>query len=118
MEPTAPLRIINCVLSLNRNYDGFVVPRLDAFQNSFPNILTVSGLKTAMEGYPSADEFVKQALRYNDANRARVLDQVVKWLVGIGGDEGADTQLAAWNKLTAQPWRIMSIGLRDWAHRF
>ena len=25
---------------------------------------------------------------------------------------------AAWNKLTDQPWLIMSIGLRDWAHRF
>jgi transposase len=24
----------------------------------------------------------------------------------------------AWNKLMAQPWRIMSIGLRDWAHGF
>jgi transposase len=24
----------------------------------------------------------------------------------------------AWNKLLDQPWRIMSIGLRDWAHRF
>ena len=24
----------------------------------------------------------------------------------------------AWNKLIAQPWRIMSVGLRDWAHRF
>ena len=24
----------------------------------------------------------------------------------------------AWNKFTDQPWRIMSIGLRDWAHRF
>jgi transposase len=23
----------------------------------------------------------------------------------------------AWNKLTDQPWRIMSIGLRAWAHR-
>ncbi len=23
---------------------------------------------------------------------------------------------AAWNKLTDQPWRIMSIGRRDWAH--
>jgi transposase len=23
----------------------------------------------------------------------------------------------AWNRLTDQPWRIMSIGLRDWAHR-
>ena len=24
----------------------------------------------------------------------------------------------AWNKLTDQPWRIMSIGMRDWAHQF
>ena len=24
----------------------------------------------------------------------------------------------AWNKLTDQPWRIMSIGLRDWVHGF
>jgi len=23
-----------------------------------------------------------------------------------------------WNRLIHQPWRIMSIGLRDWAHRF
>ena len=23
-----------------------------------------------------------------------------------------------WNKLTDQPWRIMSIGLRDWVHGF
>ena len=24
----------------------------------------------------------------------------------------------AWNKLEAQPWTIMSIGLCNWAHRF
>ncbi len=24
----------------------------------------------------------------------------------------------AWNKLADQPWLIMSIGLRNWAHRF
>ena len=24
----------------------------------------------------------------------------------------------AWNNLTDQPWKIMSIGLRDWAHRY
>jgi hypothetical protein len=24
----------------------------------------------------------------------------------------------AWNRLAEQPWTIMSIGLRDWAHRF
>ena len=22
----------------------------------------------------------------------------------------------AWNQLTQQPWKIVSIGLRDWAH--
>ena len=29
-----------------------------------------------------------------------------------------DHACAAWTKLTDQPWRIMSLGLRDWAHRF
>ena len=24
---------------------------------------------------------------------------------------------AAWTRLTDQPWRIMSLGLREWAHR-
>jgi len=24
----------------------------------------------------------------------------------------------AWNRLEAEPWTIMSLGLRDWAHRF
>jgi hypothetical protein len=24
----------------------------------------------------------------------------------------------AWTKLSDQPWKIMSIGMRDWAHRF
>jgi len=23
-----------------------------------------------------------------------------------------------WNRLIEMPWRIMSIGMRDWAHRF
>jgi hypothetical protein len=29
-----------------------------------------------------------------------------------------DNWLSAWNKLADQRWTIMSIGLRDWAHRF
>jgi transposase len=28
-----------------------------------------------------------------------------------------DHGCAAWNELMDQPWRIMSIGLRHWAHR-
>ncbi len=29
-----------------------------------------------------------------------------------------DHRADAWNKLIDQPWRIMTLGLRDWAHRF
>lgn len=28
-----------------------------------------------------------------------------------------DRCCVAWNKLVAQPWKIMSLGLRDWAYR-
>src|SRR5262249_59247938 len=31
-------------------------------------------------------------------------------------DDLVDHCCAAWNKLVDQPWRIMSIGLRQWAH--
>jgi hypothetical protein len=34
------------------------------------------------------------------------------------GDDIVNHCCAAWNKLVDQPWRIMSIGLRDWAHGF
>ena len=33
-------------------------------------------------------------------------------------DDILDHCCHAWNKLVDQPWRIISIGLRDWAHRF
>jgi transposase len=33
-------------------------------------------------------------------------------------EEIVDHGCEAWNKLIEQPWIIMSIGLRDWAHRF
>ena len=33
-------------------------------------------------------------------------------------DDIVDHCCDAWNKLVDQPWRIMSIGLREWAYRF
>jgi len=32
-------------------------------------------------------------------------------------DDIVDHCCDAWNKLVDQPWKIMSIGLRDWAYR-
>jgi transposase len=43
------------------------------------------------------------------------------WLsnrVFTSADDIVDHCCEAWNKLVAQPWRIMSIGLRHWAHPF
>ena len=33
-------------------------------------------------------------------------------------DNIVDHCCEAWKKFEDQPWRIMSLGLRDWAHRF
>ena len=33
-------------------------------------------------------------------------------------DDIVDPCREAWNKFVDQPWRIMSIGVRDWAYRF
>ena len=33
-------------------------------------------------------------------------------------DNLVDHCCAAWNKLLDQPWRIMSLGLRAWAHEY
>jgi transposase len=33
-------------------------------------------------------------------------------------DDIVDHCCDAWNNLVEQPWRIMSIGLREWAYRF
>ena len=33
-------------------------------------------------------------------------------------DNLVDHCCEAWNRLVDQPWKIMSIGMRDWTHRF
>jgi transposase len=43
------------------------------------------------------------------------------WLsnrIFLNPDDTIDHCRQAWNKLRTQPWRIMSIGLRQWANRF
>ena len=39
-------------------------------------------------------------------------------LVFASQDQILDTCSEAWIKLTQEPWTIMSIGTRDWAHGF
>lgn len=80
------LRIIDCVLSLNRNYDSFVVPRLDAFEEKFPDVMYVRDLHELISRYDNPADFMALELNYYHPYRARILFDVVEKLIKILGN--------------------------------
>ena len=110
----AALRVIDCVLSLNRHYDRFVVPRLDAFEKRFPRIITLRQLRELIDSFSSPTEFVKDTLNYRDGPRARVLSGVTDFLVAkaegaVGSAELA--RLESWAQ-DARPEDYRRLGIR------
>lgn len=88
--PTGPewshppaVKVIDCVLSLNRKYDSFVVPRLKTFMSNHPETQRVVELAKLMDHYPTPHAFVQQEINYNHEDRARTLDSVVKYLCTV-----------------------------------
>ena len=77
------VKIIDCVLSLNRNYDNFVWPRLEIFKNSHPDTQRGVELANLMDSYPTPHAFVKQELNYNHEDRARILRSVVRYVCTV-----------------------------------
>ncbi len=77
------IKVIDCVLSLNRKYDTFVVPRLKTFMNNHPETQRVVELAKLIANYPTPHAFVQQELNYNHEDRAKTLDAVVKYLCTI-----------------------------------
>src|SRR5713226_1341646 len=88
------LRVIDCVLSLHRPYDSFVVPRLDSFERKHPEIRTVPELQELIATYPSPPLFVAKALDYQDEARAATLRAVVDLLVTISGHGSYTEQMS------------------------
>jgi hypothetical protein len=88
------VRVIDCVLSLMRRYDSFVVPRLDRFERRHPEVRTVSDLQRLIAGYLSPDRFVTEVLDYRHEERAATLAGVVIWLATISGSGSAAEQLS------------------------
>jgi hypothetical protein len=87
------VRVIDCVLSLMRRYDSFVVPRLDRFERRHPNVRTVSDLQLLIASFQSANEFVTEVLDYRHEDRAETLSAVVDWLASISGTGSQAEQL-------------------------
>ena len=87
------LRVIDCVLSLRRNYDCFVVPRLDQFESRFPLTRSVQSLRDEMNSFGQPDIFVREALNYRDADRARILNEVVDRVLELAEASAGTSEL-------------------------
>jgi hypothetical protein len=108
------LRVIDCILSLNRAYDTFVVKRLDRFEHEHPTVQSISDLQALIASFPSPHQFMKTALNYNHEERAKTLDAVVTWLGTIAGTGSAQAQLSKikdWAS-TSHPRDHLSLRIR------
>ncbi|MCU0811870.1 MAG: hypothetical protein MUE59_12725 [Thiobacillaceae bacterium] len=76
--------VIDCVLSLNRDYDRFVLPRVMRFVQEHPGVTSVAELQFMMRACASPHEFVQLHLGYNHAKRAEILMAVVDYLTTVG----------------------------------
>lgn len=108
------VKVIDCVLSLNRNYDRIVAPRVMAFAKEFPRITTCAELGAEMDSHPSAAAFLERALDYRFPQRARILREVAGHMDAVqarfdGNSE--DERLAAWAR-AAQPQEFRSFGVK------
>ena len=81
-RPLAVL-VIDCVLSLNRRYDTFVVPRLEQFMEQHPDIISVNDLRDLIAKYPTPHDFMQQELNFNYEARANTLWEIVNFLFQI-----------------------------------
>ena len=101
------LRVIDCVLSLNRNYDRFLVPRLEKFEKENAQTITATQLCEAISSASAAPEFVKTKLDYRDPARAITLFEVSKFCA----DKEAGGGLEAWAR-EAKPAGHVDAGIR------
>lgn len=111
------LRVIDCVLSLNRRYDDFVVPRLDRFEHEQPHVTSIHSLRALVDSYQSPADFSIAALHYNHRERAEILSKVIDFCLGIVTNAPADTEewrLQQWAQ-SAEPKGYSVLGIPGFA---
>ncbi len=109
-----PLNVLDCVLSLNRQYDTFCLPRVQEFANRHRTVSTLTGLLELVNAYASPLEFSIRELDYRDEGRAATLVGVTRWLLTVqqrfsGSSE--ISRLKQWAE-SAQPHDYQTVGVR------
>ena len=116
LRPPA-VKVIHCVLSINRKYYTFVLPRLKAFMDSHPDTQRVVELANLMDSYPTPHAFVKQELNYNHEDRARILRSVVEYTCSIVEESPMVSEEEALEKwaIQANPLDYKTLGIKGFA---
>ena len=94
-----PLDVLDCVLSIKRNYGRFCLPRVVKFRRAHPEITTLTSLLEMIESYPTPLDFSKVELNYSDERRAATLVGVLKALLHAQkafSDSEETLRLTAW----------------------
>jgi hypothetical protein len=116
------LRVIDCVLSLRRADDRPIGPRLDAFQERFPEVESLRHLGSLLSTYKSPALFARDVLHTNDPTPAATLIALVDYLIrmALAGPGTEAAQLKAW-AACARPQdyltlRIPTLSLAGFQH--
>lgn len=102
-QPTA-IKVIDCVLSLRRSYDKFVIPRLKNFRNKHPDVQQINDLVHLMANYPTPDSFMISEFDHNSKVKPKMLQEVVKFVSQIVGG----TQTIEQEKEILKQWAIQA----------
>jgi hypothetical protein len=92
---TAALCCIDAVLSINRRYRAFVVPRLAQFRDNFRNVRTLADLRSLLDEN-DAEEVALKVMHYRDIARVFLLRRLVERLqeIVLEAGSGADESIA------------------------
>ncbi len=77
---TAAEKLLDCVLSLHRRYDGFVVPRVKGFGSNHPHVTTLTDLCECVGRYGGPVAFYRTQLDYDWDDAAKMFHQVLEYL--------------------------------------
>jgi hypothetical protein len=109
-----PLDVLDAVLSLNRRYEGFVLPRVYTFKKNHPDITQLIQFKDLIKRYPSPLLFSIQELNYNDEKRAEILINVVERMLQVIKEHPGESEierLQAW-AVSACPQDAYTFGIK------
>jgi len=112
-DANPPVKIVDCVLSLNRRYYAVVRPRVLEFRHRFASVTSCADLRELIGGFAAPSAFLEQTLRTRDARRAETLVGVTNYAIDIQrrfAGTSEEERLRQW-ALWARPGDYLSVGV-------